>query len=99
MWGIHAGELGQAAGLVKKHSVALGWAHASARAYITQGASYEIGPASSMFRVKSSAEEFRAALEGKGAPHQAAKDDTVAPVAENTEETTRDFVLKQLAQV
>ncbi len=98
MWGIHAGEVGQADGLVKKHYVALDWVHASARTHITQGASYEIGPAPSLFQVKPSAEEFRAALEGKGTPPQVAKDDTVAPVAENIEEMTRDIVLKQLAQ-
>ena len=98
MWGIHAGEVGQADGHVKKHYVALGWVHASARTHSTQGTSYEIGAAPSLFQVKSSAEEFCADQKGKGAPHQATKDDRVAPVAKNIEEKSRDIVLKQLAQ-
>jgi restriction system protein len=44
------------------------------------------------------AEEFRAALEGQITPQPAAQDETVALVAEEIEETTRDFILKQLAQ-
>lgn len=53
----------------------------------------------SFFLVKNYAEEFRAALEDKAAPVMpVTQDETVAAVAEDIEETTRDFVLKRLAQ-
>ena len=49
--------------------------------------------------MKNYADEFRAALEGKAVPPPpVAQDESVAAVAEGIEETTRDFVLKQLAQ-
>lgn len=51
-----------------------------------------------MFQIKNYADEFRAALDGKDVPLPASKDESVAAVAEDIEETTRDFVLKQLAQ-
>jgi restriction system protein len=52
-----------------------------------------------LFLVRNYAEEFRAALEGKAnTPAPVAQDETVAAVAEDIEQTTRDFVLKQLAQ-
>jgi len=74
------------------------WIRALPRTNFTQGALYEIGSAMSLFQIKTYAEEFRAALEGKSAPPPVAKDDTVAPVVENIEENTRDFILKHLAQ-
>lgn len=52
----------------------------------------------SLFAVKNYAEEYRAAAEGKIEPPPVAQDETVAAVAEDIEETTRDFVLKRLAQ-
>lgn len=52
----------------------------------------------SLFQVKTYAEEFRAAVEGKAAAPPVGSDETVALVAEDIEETTRDFVLKRLAQ-
>jgi restriction system protein len=58
----------------------------------------ELGAAMSLFQVKNYADEFRAALEGKTAPPPVEKDETVALVANEIEETTRDFVRKQLAQ-
>ena len=77
---------------------AVKWLNTLPRTHFTQGALYEIGSALSFFQVKNYAEEFRAALEGKEAPLSVVKDDTVAPVAENIEENTRDFILKTLAQ-
>ncbi len=75
------------------------WIRAVPRTHFTQGALYEIGAAIVLFQVKNYAEEFRAALEGaKVALPSPAKDDTVALVAEDIEETTRDFILKQLSQ-
>ena len=52
----------------------------------------------SLFLVKNYAEEFRSAFEGNANPPPVSEDDTVALVAEDIEETTRDFVLKRLAQ-
>jgi restriction system protein len=64
----------------------------------TQGALYEIGSAMSLFQIRNYAEEFRAALEGKTEATPAGQDETIKIVAEDIEETTRDFVLKKLAQ-
>lgn len=74
------------------------WLHAVPRTRFTQGALHEIGSAMSFFSVKNYAEEFRAALEGKAAPAPVARDQTVEAVSEDIAETTRDFVLKRLAQ-
>ncbi len=78
---------------------AVKWLQSAPRTQFSQGALYEIGSAMSLFLVKNYAEEFRAALEGKGAPATpVSQDESVAAVAEDIEETTRDFVLKRLAQ-
>ena len=53
----------------------------------------------SLFLVRTYADEFRAALADGAAPAPAAaEDETVTAVAASIEETTRDWVLKQLAQ-
>jgi restriction system protein len=52
----------------------------------------------SFFAVKTYADEFRAAIEGKDISIPVAQDDTVALVADDIEEQTRDFILKKLAQ-
>jgi len=78
---------------------AVKWLKAVPRTHFSQGALYEIGSAMSLFAVKNYADEYRAALEGKAAaPMPVAQDESVAAVAEDIEETTRDFVLKRLAQ-
>ena len=65
----------------------------------SQGALYELGSAMSFFQVKTYADEYHAALEGKPAGPQKPKGDaTVAWVAEDIEQNTRDFVLKTLSQ-
>lgn len=75
------------------------WLRSVPRTQFSQGALYEIGSAMSLFLVKNFADEFRAALEGKAAPvTPVAEDESVAAVAEDIEETTRDFVVKRLAQ-
>lgn len=79
---------------------AVEWLRAFPRTQFSQGALYEIGSAMSLFQVKNYADEFRAALDGK-APKATAtviEDETVAVVAAEIEETTRDFVLKRLEQ-
>lgn len=81
------------------HRRAVKWLKSLPRTHFSQGGLYEIGSAMSLFAVKNYADEFRAALEGKAAaPAPVAQDETVAAVAEDIEITTRDFVLKRLAQ-
>lgn len=75
------------------------WLRDVPRTHFSQGALYEIGSAMSLFAVKNYADEFRAAMEGKAnAPAPISEDESVAAVAADIEETTRDFVIKQLAQ-
>lgn len=78
---------------------AVKWLRNVPRTQFSQGALYEIGSAMSLFLVKNYADEFRAAVEGKAATITSVEqDESVAAVAENIEETSRDFVLKRLAQ-
>ncbi len=77
---------------------AIKWLKVLPRTAFTQGALYEIGSAMSFFQVKTYAEEFLEAIEGKAAPLPIEKDETVALVSEDIEQTTRDFILKRLAQ-
>jgi restriction system protein len=97
--GVVTGPYRYEAGGPYPHQRSVNWTRAEPRTHFTQGALYEIGSAMSVFQVKTYAEEFRAALEGEAAvvtpPTQ---DETVALVAEDIEETTQDFILKQLAQ-
>jgi restriction system protein len=74
------------------------WLKAVPRTHFTQGALYEIGAAMSLFQVKTYAEEFRAAIEGKPDLKSPKEDATVGLVAEEIEQTTSDFILKQLSQ-
>lgn len=75
------------------------WLKSVPRTHFSQGALYEIGSAMSLFQVKNYADEFRAVIEGKSAPiTPVAKDETVEVVTKEIEETTRDFILKRLAQ-
>lgn len=74
------------------------WIKAFPRTQFSQGALYEIGSAMSFFQVKNYAEEFRVALEGQVPEPPADSDETVAFVAEEIEQTARDFILKTLAQ-
>lgn len=75
------------------------WLRHIPRLDFTQGALYEVGSALSLFQIKNYADEFRAALEGKPAsPVEVDEDSTVSAVAEDIGDTTRDFVLKRLAQ-
>lgn len=80
------------------HHRAVKWLRAVPRTHFTQGALYEIGSAMSFFQVKNYADEFRAALEGKTAPATVAHDESIAAVSEDIVETTRDFIVKRLAQ-
>jgi restriction system protein len=75
------------------------WLKHVPRLDFTQGALYEIGSALSLFQIKNYADEFRAVVEGKDtAVVTVDQDETVSGVSEEIEDTTRDFVLKRLAQ-
>jgi len=75
------------------------WLKAVPRTRFSQGALYEIGSAMSLFQVRNYADEFRAALgDAPVAGPPVSQDETVALVAEEIEETTRDFIIKRLAQ-
>jgi restriction system protein len=80
------------------HQHAVKWITSMPRTHFSQGALYEIGSAISLFLIKSYAEEFRAAAEGKTVPSFSIKDESVGAVAEEIIDSTRDFVLKRLAQ-
>ena len=81
------------------HRRAVKWLRDFPRTQFTQGALYETGSAMSFFAVKNYADEFRSAIEGKQIMAPAtAEDESIAVVTEDIEETTRDFVLKRLAQ-
>jgi restriction system protein len=74
------------------------WLRAVPRTQFSQGALYEIGSAMSLFQIKSYADEFLSAAEGKSAAPPVTQDETVAAVAEESIESTRDFIFKRLAQ-
>lgn len=82
------------------HLRAVKWLRTVPRTRFSQGALYEIGSAMSLFTVKNYADEFRAVLESKSAPPPlpVREDETLTEVSKDVEETTRDFVLKTLAQ-
>ncbi len=80
------------------HRRTVEWVQDVPRTKFSQGALYEIGAATSLFLIKNYADEFLAAYEGKQPTPPVAEDETVAEVAEDIEETTRDFILKRLAQ-
>ena len=77
---------------------AVEWIREVPRTDFSQGTLYEIGSAMSLFKVTNHADEFMRAIEGSAVPVAVMDDPTVAHVAEDIEDTTRDFVLKTLAQ-
>ena len=80
------------------HRRSVEWRKTVPRTQFSQGALYEIGSALSSFQVKSYADEFRLALEGKDLPGAVVEDETVQHVADEIEQNTRDFILKRLAR-
>lgn len=105
---IHIGEIvgdyryaaGDGTGYPNRRAVR--WLREFPRTHFSQGALYEIGSAMSLFQVRNHADEFRRALQGQTPAALPAipldEDETVAAVAAEIEESTRDFVLKRLAQ-
>jgi restriction system protein len=52
----------------------------------------------SFFAIKTYADEFRSVIEGKTIPTPVAEDESVAAIAGEIEDQTRDYILKKLAQ-
>ena len=80
------------------HRRTVKWLKSLPRTKFSQGALYEIGAAMTLFLIRNYTDEFMAAAHGEVASTPVAQDETVALVADEIEETTRDFVLKRLAQ-
>jgi len=80
------------------HLRSVDWLQSVPRTALSQGALYEIGSAMSFFGVKKYADEYIAILEGETPSKNGKDDETVAVVAEEIEENTRDFILKRLAK-
>jgi restriction system protein len=81
------------------HARPVKWLKHVPRTLFSQGALYETGSALTFFQIKNYASEFLVALEtDKPAPLPVTQDESVSAVAEDIEDTTRDFVLKRLAQ-
>jgi restriction system protein len=94
--GPHEFRAGEPGGYVNQRSVE--WLNSLPRTSFSQGALYETGSALTLFLVKNYADEFRSAASGTPIALPVTDDETVAAVAEDIEETTRDFILKQLAR-
>jgi len=77
------------------HQRPVNWLKSFGGTLFSQGALYEIGSAMSFFQVKTYSDEFRLALDG-AEPEAAIDDDTVGVVADEIQQSTRDFVLKRL---
>jgi len=74
------------------------WLKTILRTVFSQGALYEIGSAMSFFSIKNYADEFISIIEGEPITIPVSLDETVDLVADQINETTRDFILKRLAQ-
>lgn len=85
-------------GTNQPHQHAIRWLRTVPRTRFTQGALYEIGSPITLFKIKNYASEVRSALLDGAPTASAPEDPTVQAVAEEIEQSTRDFVLKQLGR-
>jgi restriction system protein len=74
------------------------WLKHIPRTSFSQGALYEIGSALSLFQVKNYADEFINGISSEIIPNPDIEDTSVAKVAEEIEQNTRDFIAKKLTQ-
>ena len=74
------------------------WLKSFPRTDFSQGALYEVGSALTFFQVKNYADEFLAALEGKKALLDTTIDETIGATADEIQEITKDFILKELSK-
>lgn len=72
------------------------WVRSVPATSFSQGALYELGSALTLFRLRSYAAEFEAAMAGEKAAPATEEDESVGIGADQVQLTTEDFVLKQL---
>ncbi len=93
------GEYSHAAGEIYPNRRKVTWLKHIPRLHFTQGALHEIGSALALFQIKNFVEEYRTFLQAKSdSATPISEDTTVAMVAEEIDDNTRDFVLKTLSQ-
>lgn len=74
------------------------WLKSFLRTDFSQGALYEVGSALTFFQVKNYADEYLAALEGKKASLDMTIDESIGATADEIQEITKDFILKELSK-
>lgn len=74
------------------------WLKSFPRTDFSQGALYEVGSALTFFQVKNYADEYLAALEGKKASLDLTIDESIGATADEIQEITKDFILKELSK-
>jgi restriction system protein len=72
------------------------WAKTVPATQFSQGALYELGSALTLFQVRNYASEYQAALSGEPHSTPSGEDETVGIVADEVQQTTQDFILKEL---
>lgn len=91
---------GSAAEYVQQRSVK--WKKSFPRTAFSQGALYEVGSALALFAVKNYADEYLTALDKDFKKIESNTDDTdddsVAATAEQIQESTKDFIIKELSK-
>lgn len=82
------------------HARKVAWLKTVPRTFFSQGALAETNSILTVFQIKNYADEFADALTGKvaGKVVLGAEDETIAVVALDIEQTTRDFIRKRLAK-
>ncbi len=76
------------------------WLKHISRQMFSQGALYEVGSALTIFQIKNYTDEYLSALnkDFKKVTEAVVEDDTVAATAEEIQENTKDFILKELSR-
>lgn len=72
------------------------WLKSFPRTDFSQGALYEVGSALTFFQVKNYADEYLTALEGKKASLDTSIDESIGATADEIQEITKDFILKEI---
>ena len=74
------------------------WLKSFPRTDFSQGALYEVGASLTFFQIKNYADEYLAALEGKKVSLDMSIDDSIGATADEIQEITKDFILKELSK-
>lgn len=74
------------------------WLKSFPRTDFSQEALYEVGSALTFFQVKNYADEYLATLEGKKASLDTSIDESIGATADEIQEITKDFILKELSK-